>query len=374
MEPPHTAPSPRAGRNLVLCCDGTSNSFTVDRTNVLKLAQVLVEDCDRQLLFYHPGVGTRAPVGIGTAIGGWWGRVKGLAVGAGLQADVADAYIYLMNHYREGDRVFIFGFSRGAYTARAIASMLKLYGLLMSGNDALVPYAVDMMWAIAKAGNKAKVARQFALAEEFRHTLARTVCRPHFLGLWDTVNSVGWIGSPLALPYARHNPDVAITRHAVAIDERRAFFRLNWLDESKASNLRQVWFPGSHCDVGGGYPEAESGLSKYTLEWMAGEATAAGLLIDPARLDTVLGHSGGPYVPAAPMEPRRTIKGLWHLAEFVPKAWYNRKTHKTEMRMNLYRRRTMPQDACVHDVAWQMPGNYVQRMPKGAVRLSHWQK
>lgn len=356
-------------RNLVLCCDGTSNRFTSDRTNVLKLCYALVKDSERQLVYYHPGLGTRAPLGTNTAIGGSWAKLGGLAWGAGLQDDIADAYVFLMNHYRPGDRVYIFGFSRGAYTARVIASMLKLYGLSMPGNEALVPYAVKMMWAISEVHDDAARNEYFSLAREYTRTLAAGPCKPHFLGVWDTVNSVGWFGSPLAIPYARDNPDIAITRHAIAIDERRAFFRVNWFAETPGANLKQVWFPGVHCDVGGGYPEAESGLSKHALEWMTGEAAQAGLLLDPERLEEVLGRRGGGFVPPSPGPMHESNTGLWHLAEFVPKARYNRETHRTEQRMNLHHRRTMPDDACVHDVAWEIPG-YAERLPKGAIRLS----
>ena len=359
-------------RNIVLCCDGTSNRFTPDRTNVLKLCYALVKDPERQLVYYHPGIGTRAPVGIGTAIGGFWGKLGGLAWGAGLQQDIADAYVFLMNHYRPGDRVYLFGFSRGAYTARVIASMLKLYGLSMPGNDALVPYAVKMMWAISKKRGEAQADTYFKLAREYTETLSASPCKPHFLGVWDTVNSVGWIGSPLALPYTRKNTDIAVTRHAIAIDEKRAFFRVNWFAEEPGLNLKQVWFPGSHCDVGGGHPEAESGPAKVALEWMAGEAAEAGLLLDPERFDEVLGRRGGGFVPPGPAPLHESTKGFWHLAEFVPKARYNRETRRTEQRMNLYRRRTMPDDACVHDVAWDIPG-YADRLPPGAVRLSQKQ-
>lgn len=358
-------------RNIVLFCDGTANRFTANRTNVLKLAFAVIKDNDRQLVYYHPGIGTRAPVGSDVAVGGFLGKIGGLAIGYGLQADIADAYIFLMNHYRPGDRVFIFGFSRGAYTARAIAGMLKLYGLSMPGNEPLIPYAVDMMWSISKTPD-ARKNEYFKLAEEYTETLSANPCKPHFVGVWDTVNSVGWIGSPIALPYTRRNPDVAIIRHAIAIDEHRAFFHVNWFEEAPGINLKQVWFPGTHGDVGGGRPEAESGLSKYALEWMAHEAIDFGLLVDEERLEKVLGRRGGDFVPPHPEQPHPTLIGFWHIAEFVPKARYNRETQRTELRMNLYRRRTVPEDACVHDVAWDIPG-YGDRLPPRAVRLSQKQ-
>ena len=138
--------------------------------------------------------------------------------------------------------------------------------------------------------------------------------------MWDT-NSVGWIGSPLTIPFGRYNPDVAIVRHAKALDERRGFFRVNWFAEDTRRDIREVWFPGTHCDVGGGWPEAESGISKYPLDWMEVEAAKAGLLLDQARLDEVLGRSEEDYAPLSPdakvhigMKP-----WCWALAEFVPK-------------------------------------------------------
>jgi len=354
-------------RNLVLCCDGTANHFTADRTNVLKLCFALTKDVERQLVYYHPGIGTRAPISVQTAVGGQIAKLAGLAFAYGLKADIADAYIFLMNHFRPGDRIFLFGFSRGAYTARVIAAMLKLYGLSMPGNEALVPYAVDMLWSISGKGGSAQA--YFDLAAEFARTLSAGPCNPHFLGVWDTVNSVGWIGSPLAIPYTRSNSDISVVRHAIAIDERRAFYRINWFGEGEDVDLKQVWFPGVHCDVGGGYPETESAISKYPLEWMMSEAAGAGLLLDEDRVEQVLGRRGEGFVAAAPGPLHVSLKGLWHLAEFVPKARYDRARQRQVLRMNRYRRRTLPEDACVHDVAWEIAG-YASRLPRGAVPLS----
>ena len=213
-------------RNLVLCCDGTSNQFSQDRTNVIKLFHALDKDPAVQAVYSHPGIGTRAQTGIGTKVGTRFAKIGGLAFGYNLQEDVVDAYRFLMNRYQTGDRTFIFGFSRGAYTARVIAGMLQLYGLTMPGNDALVPYAVDMMWKISRLRAEPDRAAYFKLALDFKATMAGREC-VHFLGVWDTVNSVGWIGSPLALPYTRTNPNVRIVRHALAIDEVRGFFRAN---------------------------------------------------------------------------------------------------------------------------------------------------
>jgi uncharacterized protein (DUF2235 family) len=357
-------------RNLVLCCDGTSNQFSKDRTSVIKLFHVLEKNPALQGVYYHPGIGTRAPTGIGTKAGTWLGRNAGLAFGYRLQDDIVDAYRYLMNAYQPGDRVFIFGFSRGAYTARVIAAMLHMYGLAAAGNDALVPYAVDMMWAISKASSKGERDACFQLAEDFRGTISARECPVRFLGVWDTVNSVGWIGSPLALPYTRNNPGVEIVRHAKALDEVRGFFRVNWFVASPARDVKEVWFPGSHCDVGGGYPEADSGMSKYPLEWMAQEARNAGLLLDDTRLAEVLGKGTTRYAAARPTATlHNSMTGAWPLAEFVPKKHWNFAKARWEWRMNLFRRRTLPANPLVHPVAWEISGDYARRLPPGAVRL-----
>lgn len=273
------------GRNLVVCCDGTSNQFSEDRTNVARLCRIVLKDRDRQLVYYHPGVGTKAPPGFVTGIGTKLAKLAGLAFGYGLKRDIVDAYVFVMTHFRPGDRLFIFGFSRGAYTARALVALIKMYGLLMPGNDALVPYLVDMFWAIDKARkNKDRRNAYFKLAAEFRQELATQDCRPHFVGVWDTVSSVGWIGSPTALPYTHDNPDIAVLRHAVALDERRAFFRTNLVATPEGKDVRQVWFAGAHADVGGGYKEARSALSRIALGWMLEEAEKHGLLTeDSAR-------------------------------------------------------------------------------------------
>jgi len=351
-----------------VCCDGTSNQFSKDRTSVIKLFHALVKDESCQLVYYHPGVGTRAPTGIGTKTGGWIARTAGLAFAYGLQDDVADAYRFLMNTYRGGDRVYVFGFSRGAYTARVLCAMLHLYGLPMPANDPLVPYAVEMLWAMAQAtpGENYDAAEQ--LARDFKRTIASRDCPTHFLGVWDTVNSVGWIGSPLTIPFGRKNPDVEIVRHAKAIDERRGFFRVNWFDADPHRDIREVWFPGTHCDVGGGFPEAESGMSKYPLEWMAIEAEKAGLLIDPGRLDVVLGKAAGPYARALPTAKiHYGMSPAWWPAEFVPKKHWSFEKSAWEWRANLFRHRTYLAAPIVHDIAWQIP-NY--KLPAGAVKLS----
>jgi uncharacterized protein (DUF2235 family) len=358
-----------------MCCDGTANEFARHRTNVVKLYYALARD-PAQVAYYHPGVGTIEAVGALTITARKMTKMMGLAFGYGLEADIRDAYVYLMSEFEDRDSLFLFGFSRGAYTARALASLLHMYGLIPKGNEPLVPYAIRMMMAIQKR----EPGGVFQLAREFRDTFSTRTCQPHFVGLWDTVSSVGWVENPLRLPFTASNPDITIGRHAIAIDERRAFFRQNLWHPAPPSptqpagggpkGLKQVWFAGVHCDVGGGYPEAESGLSKIALEWMLAEAYANGLLLDKARTDLVLGRSGGGYQPPdanATMHTSLTVP--WWPAEFVLKKHYDYATGKTGHRMNLFRRRKVPLDASVHESV-DRRADYAPDIPAGAPRVA----
>jgi uncharacterized protein (DUF2235 family) len=369
-------------KNIVLCCDGTANQFSESNTNVVKLYSALEHDPSTQLTYYHPGLGTMEPAGALTTFSRKITRILGMAVGYGLANDIRDAYVFLMQNFEKDDKLFLFGFSRGAYTVRAVGSLLHMYGLILHGNEPLVPYAIRVMTGISRAKENAPKEREakqryFELAREFKTSMSRADCKPWFVGLWDTVNSVGWIDNPLKLPYVTNNPDIQIGRHALAIDERRAFFRTHlWIppDDPSASrgpkNVKQVWFPGVHSDVGGGYAESESGLSKISLEWMLLEATAAGLLVNEAKCAEVLGKgpSGRYVLPDPNAMLHESLTGLWNVAEFIPKKHYDWKLKEERRRMNLYRRRTIPPGSLVHDSAFLRTGDYSKRLPSDAVR------
>jgi uncharacterized protein (DUF2235 family) len=377
-------------KNLVICCDGTANEFAKHNTNVVKLFSTLDADSSQQISYYHPGLGTMEPAGALTPVARKITKLFGMAFGYGLESDIRDAYIFLMNNFESNDRVFMFGFSRGAYTVRAVASLLHMYGLIRKGNDALVSYAIRMLTAIDRDGSDTSVGAvdrsetipspvrgYFQLAEQFEETFSIAECKPHFVGVWDTVSSVGWIENFLKLPYTADNPDIAIGRQAVAIDERRAFFRQNlWWPkhpppESGPRDLKQVWFPGVHCDVGGGYSEEESGLSKLSLEWMISEALQHGLLCDQNKVDSILGRGpGAKYVKPDPnAQIHNSLTGWWRLAEFVPKPHFDSKTRTTTRRMNLFRSRTIPAGSSIHESAYQRGGAYSQKLPSNAVQV-----
>lgn len=339
------ANSPPGGRNIVICCDGTSNEYGDRNTNVVKLFAMLVKDPVQQLCFYDPGVGTFSAPAFFTKTGKLFSRVVGLGFGWGITQNVEDAYSFLMNNWRPDDRIYIFGFSRGAYTARAVAAMLRKVCLLNGGNTNLVPYASKIF----------KHEKQESVSSGFSRLFSRR-CPVHFLGLWDTVKSIGWAWDLLTLPHTVNNNIVTHVRHAVAIDERRAFFRQHmWGPGKYGENVKQVWFAGVHCDVGGSYPERESGLSQLALEWMADEATSAGLLIDPAERRKLIPRPGSPVPPRQPGEPEppeppnplgmmhESLKGIWVLAEFYPKMFFDPADDwRKKYRANLFSRRFIP--------------------------------
>jgi uncharacterized protein (DUF2235 family) len=347
-------------RNLVLCCDGTSNQFGVINTNVVHLYYTLVQDAT-QLTYYHPGLGTMGAPGAWTRLSQTLSRVFGLAFGRGIADDLGDAYVFLMHNAEPDDRIFLFGFSRGAYTARALAGMLYMFGLMRRGHEPLVPYAIRMLTKINQ--------HTFEVARNFRTTFSRE-CNTHFVGVWDTVSSVGWFWNPLVIPYSADNPGIAIGRHAISIDEHRAFFRSNlWhmnptLTAHGPTDVKQVWFPGAHCDVGGGYLEQESGLSKLALEWMLREAQAGGLKCQQTRVDEVLGRAGSRYCRPDPTAVlHESLTTIWWPAEFVPKWHYDIQTRRRHLRMNLFRRRAIPDGSLVHRAALRRGSGYPKNKP-----------
>ena len=357
-------------RNIVVCCDGTGNEYGSANSNVVKLYWTLSEQ-DKQTAYYHPGVGTMGARNALTVVGKWWTRVRGLAFGYGFSDNIADVYLFLMGEFKPTDQIYIFGFSRGAYTARALCGLLHMCGLLTPGNEALIPYALRLY----KSNDPCK----FDIATGFKTTFS-IPCTPYFLGLWDTVSSVGWILDPIhtkggRLPYTAALPDIPFLRHAVSIDERRAFFRQNLIHEPvpTSQNLKQVWFAGVHSDVGGSYTEAESRLSKIALRWMICEAQSAGLLLDPQKVIDVLGGKL-PYVPPDPKgQLHKSLHGFWwHLAEFWPKSYFYpvpvpgqaAPTWKRGITVNLGRARVIPDGVHIHQSVFDRMRDISSYKPK----------
>lgn len=337
-------------RNIVICCDGTGNEIKKDLSNVLKLCRLLKKN-ENQIVFYDPGIGT-----IGTE-NTWMRKTQKiistfcLATGTGLDQNVLRAYRFLVEHYKAGDQIFIFGFSRGAYTARVLAGFIHLVGLLRPEQVNLCDYAFKAFKSASRS-NDLKIAWAFG-----------DVTRPirvhiRFLGVWDTVSSV-LIPRPdrnvlgidqQRLPYTRTNPSVEIFRQAVAIDEKRRMFQINrWVnpqnfepnpfvkDGHKPQDIKQVWFAGNHSDIGGGYPEEESGAAKFSLKWMVHEAKSFGLRVDTATFNKiVLGQNRANQkydfvAPDANAKLHNSMTWAWRAVEWIPrcdkyKCWPLRKS------------------------------------------------
>ncbi|KAH9977574.1 hypothetical protein BJV74DRAFT_149377 [Russula compacta] len=323
---------PRKPRTLVLCFDGTSNEFSKRNTNVVKLYSILKKDTpESQLCYYQAGIGTYFPPGVVRPLFRFAARVLDEAVAWYLSEHIMNGYKFLMQNYHEGDTVCIFGFSRGAYTARALAGMLHKVGLLSKDNLEQIPFAYKLYASSSYRNNE--------LAIRFKKAFSREV-PIEFLGVWDTVASVG-ILSRRTLPFVGANSMIKVFRQALSLDECRAKFSPNLyhrpastpvtrssrteplyksmlcalgirkglkqnpdtpyatLDTNKytshrklsgfKTNVKEVWFAGSHSDVGGGLAKdtEEYALSNIPLRWMLREIVKAqcGVHFDETALE-----------------------------------------------------------------------------------------
>lgn len=315
-------------RSLVICLDGTSNQFGWCISNIVRVAQVAGSVEDR-LVYYHPGVGTMPEPSAFSRMEQAVSVGLGLAFGRGLQANIIAAYRFLMRHHEPGDSVYIFGFSRGAYTARVLAAVLHQVGLLRPELDDLVPYAVQLTAEIDDLKG-VELKRRWGTCDDFRASFARPGLEPgrrfsvHFLGLFDTVSSVGWVWEPSAHPYTARNPSVRHVRHAISLDERRSFFRQNrWSSRPGPTDVSEVWFPGVHSDIGGGYPPDGADLWRISLDWMLAEAASCGLEVEPEVREAVVG-SADCVRSAWEAERHESLAGwMWKLAEYFPKQRYD---------------------------------------------------
>lgn len=347
-------------KNIVLCFD---ELFGMQSSNVVRLYCTLLRDPKFQLTYYYPSLGAKEralPLDNAAKL---IKRSLGLGFGLGLFEELRSAYNFLVQTYEEGDRLFFFGVGRGAYTARTLAGVLHLSGLVRPGSEALIPYAIGIA---AKLDNET-----FEAAREFTRAFSRE-CPVYFVGVWETPAQFGWILNPfpLRIPFSTNNPGIEVGRHAIAIDERRALFQPSlWQPfasprPSGPRDLKQVWFPGVHSDVCGGYPELESGLSKVSLEWMLGEAIKHGLIVDSDKMQSVLGLnlSMNSARPDANAQIHESLRKLWWLWEFVPLKYFDVKTARMRYELHLGRRRQIPKGALIHESVLKRRGG--RRLPE----------
>ena len=331
----------RRGRNLIVCLDGTGDKFDADNSNIVHLVSCLKKDDPNQVTYYQSGIGTYDGGGLSNGVRAG----LDMAIGSGLGVHIQDAYHFLMQTYREGDKICLFGFSRGAYTARCLAGMLHKVGLLPAHNIAQIPFAYQFYKDDTQTG--------WDMSRDFKSTFCIDVS-VYFVGVFDCVASVGFI--PRKLPFSSTPTSrTGHFRHAMALDEHRSKFKCSqWqrndgtvydtpekivpcerepgtngssrgstsketssttsegdLEKMDAENLKmhekadaerkmrnerkgiesdvvEVWFMGCHADVGGGAVknEVRHKLSNIPLRWMLRQTFECntGIIFNTAKL------------------------------------------------------------------------------------------
>ncbi|MCY4011109.1 MAG: DUF2235 domain-containing protein [Gammaproteobacteria bacterium] len=274
-------------KKLIVCVDGTWNTPTMEDngepapTNVFKFYRALDDECNDQCAYYHTGIGTE---------GGRLANILDGAFGGSLEDHIRDVYLWLAERYEAGDDVYLLGFSRGAFTVRCVAGMLKRPGLVTLSSVASLQARREAVGRAYEAYADKDQRVEVHLPDDELHNEGKAV-PVRFLGVWDTV---GALGIPDELEFTNLMLDrkdrwefhdtalgenVKTARHAMALDEIRASFTVSrWDPASFAESDRDVgekWFPGVHGDIGGGYED--SSLSDLALEWMIDEAKQAGL-------------------------------------------------------------------------------------------------
>jgi uncharacterized protein (DUF2235 family) len=324
-------------KRIIFCADGTWDT-PESATNVFGLFNGITISSG-QIAFYDPGVGSD-----GTPLE----QLNGGAFGEGIFQKIKDGYMKIAHVYNQDDEIFIFGFSRGAYTARSLAGMIAVCGLPTADpTDALVKDAFQ-------AYRNKDLRAQFAAKYDLYNAKIKMV------GVWDTVGSLGIPAifgdvdmSIYGFLDTNLHPDVLNAYQALSIDERRQEFPPTLWTQPEPANpnqiLEQVWFSGVHCDVGGGNPD--TGLADIALCWMIKNAKDLGLQLNQGFLDEYLSVDG--------LFSLDTIDDPWSPKWLFPK------------------RRTVPDDAsvsnsvqirCGYDTSYQ-PGNL--KRPGGTLAGSY---
>lgn len=302
-------------RRLIICADGTWNTpdSKAGASNVVKLARAVLPAAPAgtaQIVYYDRGVGTDNVLD----------RLTGGAFGVGLSRNVRDAYLFLVHNYSEGDEIYFFGYSRGAYTVRSAAGMIRKVGLLRK------PHAdCDLRaWRIYRERSGGPDSPE---ATAFREEFSLYPLRLRFIGVWDTVGALGVPGLLNFIGRSRFRfHDVALSRsvdfafQALAIDEKRRFFKpAIWEQHPQASGqvLEQAWFPGVHADAGGGY--RDSSLADGSLMWMVERAKAAGLAIDDGYLQQLTAPDALGQLHESRKFPYTVIPAYWRPLDVPPK-------------------------------------------------------
>jgi uncharacterized protein (DUF2235 family) len=370
-------------RRIVVCLDGTNNEPGKARTNVQRIYSMIARIPDRQITYYQPGVGTIEPIGVASRLWVWVLKAADSVSGWMVPRHVCSAYAFLCETYRPGDEIYLFGFSRGAQSARVLAGMLATVGLLHPGMREMIPFAWKaytkwapftaagaigrFFWGARDGRKKRDYHRR---AGDFMESFGRPV-RIRFMGVWDTVAAIGMPWSPQIFHRSDSNADIDIVRHALAIDERRMTFEPTLLVPHADQDFEEWWFPGVHSEVGGGYGgDAAGDMAKISLGWMIDEAKATGLIFDEtavakSKLPNRANHKA--LGKAASGSHRDELRKLhWKCIEFlpIPRWWRNDNGWRLRIWPHGFGRRQVPLGANVHisaylrqerDAAYRMP-------------------
>ncbi|RLM01927.1 hypothetical protein CFD26_108262 [Aspergillus turcosus] len=389
----------RPPRELVLCFDGTGNTFRADggESNILKIFRMLDRTKENR-----SGIGTDiTPSSVAHAVmhsgKSWTGKAFDLALATSFDQHVIRGYRFIARRWVPGAKIYLFGFSRGAYTARFLNEMLDYIGLLGADNEELIPFVWEAFtqWKFSEGEDRQERLSAMRCLKVSRETMCRPVGQVHFLGLFDTVNSVAEFNKESST-----RPSPKIMRHAVSIDERRIKFQ-PVLFESKLGtgspdmkqsvkewkkgpeniydsdndgessiledDFEEVYFAGNHGDVGGGWPSKSWPASQVPLTWMVQEAIKAGLTFESDKLEALgcqdpatsergqdivrqaeraLIHDSLDYDSGLPTEAF-----FWNLLEWIP---FKRPKISPDGTVRMTRwqargsRRPLPKDAKIH--------------------------
>jgi uncharacterized protein (DUF2235 family) len=270
-------------KRIVICADGTWNRPEEDLakdhpTNVLRLARGIrpvASDGIEQVVFYDWGVGSDRK------------QLTGGAFGAGLNKNVQDCYRFLVQNYHPGDELFLFGFSRGAYTIRSLAGFIFNCGILRRTHARRIVQAFEL-YKDPLQHPEENVSIRFR--KRYAHADSQTIA---FIGVWDTVGALGIPFRMFGFLNEKHlfhdqkiGPTIRVARHALSLDERRDDYKPTLWVHRPTMDLKQVWFSWVHSDVGGGYgpdpkgPTAGKRLSDVPFRWMLGEGVHFGLEVE----------------------------------------------------------------------------------------------
>ncbi|KAF8878559.1 hypothetical protein BD779DRAFT_1628474 [Infundibulicybe gibba] len=375
------------GRALVVCLDGTSNQFGRNNTNVIELYDRIVKSED-QLTYYNSGIGTYAKPSWRsyTYLKQVMSNKIDTAIAWNFENIVLNAYRWLSAHHKEGDRIYLFGFSRGAYQVRALAGMIHKVGLILPGNEEQIPFAYQLYAdhhseeyedpadtsktfnmaerlkrtflrksprsVVDEGAMKTSNMKTFNMADRFKQTFSRQGdVRVHYLGVWDTVSSIGLARSK-SLPLTDKCEHFCYMRHALALDERRVKFQPeyacggeSWIpnpaqqpntnaliepprDDASLEGkntatvqagkpksrprVKEVWFAGSHSEIGGG-SKSNTELNNAAIPalWMGNEAVTAGLDLTPSRAEW-------DWDKLKEDRPTESLSFVWRILEAYP--------------------------------------------------------